>query len=189
MGCEDRNKKYQGGRIEGSPVQTHDIQHCPRTFYFICCKVGVRSSYRPTLSSTQYPFSHKDIMDTEIDIFLENFTDEDPESLMDHIQRMSSGEAPFFPTTLSLLYGKLAEKSAGPTAPVTCRLICPRCNNSASLEDLSGYLSCRRGHKVKIDKRKPKQKSPPCMKCPICNTPRTTPSNSCVETTCRAIFV
>ena len=129
-------------------------------------------------------------MDTEIDIFLENFTDENLESLMDHIQRMSSGEAPFFPTTLSLLYGKLAEKSAGPTAPPTCRLICPRCSNSASLEDLSGYLRCRRGHKGKIDKRKPKQKPQPqpYMECPICNTPRTMPSSSCAEISCRAIF-
>ena len=124
----------------------------------------------------------------EIGIFLDNFTEEDPELLMDHVQRMSSGEAPFFPTTLSLLYGKLVEKAA----PLKCRLICPRCSNSASVEELSGYLSCPgcpRGPKRKLDKRKVKQKPPPCMECAICNTPRTAPSNSCAEITCRAIFV
>ncbi|KAF9650005.1 hypothetical protein BDM02DRAFT_1688248 [Thelephora ganbajun] len=36
---------------------------------------------------------------------------EDPKLLMDHVHRMASGEIPFFPTTLSLVYDKLVEKS------------------------------------------------------------------------------
>ena len=35
----------------------------------------------------------------------------DHKLLIDHIQRMASGEAPFFPTTLSLVYDKLLEKA------------------------------------------------------------------------------
>jgi hypothetical protein len=46
----------------------------------------------------------------EIKLFHEFFTGQNPKSLMDHIQRMASGEAPYFPATLSLVYGTLAKK-------------------------------------------------------------------------------
>ena len=49
-------------------------------------------------------------MDMEIQFLLKNFTEKDPKLLMDHVRRMASGEAPFFATTLSLVYGKLVEK-------------------------------------------------------------------------------
>jgi len=47
----------------------------------------------------------------EIQFLHEQFTEKDPKLLMDHIQRMASGEAPFFPTALSLVYDKLIEKA------------------------------------------------------------------------------
>jgi len=47
----------------------------------------------------------------EIQFLHETFTEKDPKLLIDHIQRMVSGEAPFFPTTLSLVYDRLAEQT------------------------------------------------------------------------------
>lgn len=47
----------------------------------------------------------------EIQFLHERVVEKDPKLLMDHIQRMASGEAPFFPTTLSLVYDKLVEKA------------------------------------------------------------------------------
>ena len=47
----------------------------------------------------------------ELQLFRERATEMDPKLLVDHIQRMASGEAPLFPTTLSLLYDKLVEKA------------------------------------------------------------------------------
>ena len=47
----------------------------------------------------------------EIQFFHQRVTEKHPKLLTDHIQRMASGEAPFFPTTLSLLYDKLVEKA------------------------------------------------------------------------------
>ena len=46
----------------------------------------------------------------EIRFLRETFTEKDSKLLMDHVQRMASGEAPFFPKTLSLVYYKLAKK-------------------------------------------------------------------------------
>ena len=56
-------------------------------------------------------FSHKVVFDMEIEFFHERFTEKDPELLIDHIERMASGEAPFFPTMLSLVYDRLVEKT------------------------------------------------------------------------------
>ena len=53
-------------------------------------------------------------MDMVIDTFLEDSTVKKPESLMDHFQRTPPREAAFLPTTLSLLYSKLARKFIGP---------------------------------------------------------------------------
>ena len=50
-------------------------------------------------------------MDMEIEFLYKNFTERNPKFLMDHIQRMASGEAPFFPATLSLIYDKLVERT------------------------------------------------------------------------------
>ena len=53
----------------------------------------------------------------EIKFLHENFTEKDPKQLMDHIERMGSGKAPFFSKTLGLVYDKLIEK-AFPKPPV-----------------------------------------------------------------------
>ena len=50
-------------------------------------------------------------MDMEIQFLHEIFADKDPKLLMDHFQRMASGEAPFFAGTLSLVYDGLVEKT------------------------------------------------------------------------------
>ena len=56
-------------------------------------------------------------MDMEIEFFYKNFTEQNPELLMDHIRRMASGEASFISTTLSLIYDKLVERTfVHPTA-------------------------------------------------------------------------
>jgi hypothetical protein len=60
---------------------------------------------------TRTSFSNKVVLDMEIQFLHERFTEKDPKFLMDHIRRMGSGEAPFFPTTLSLVYGRLVEKA------------------------------------------------------------------------------
>ena len=56
-------------------------------------------------------------MDMEIQFLHDNFTEKDPKLLMEHILRMASGEAPFFATTLSLVYDKLVEKAFAQPAP------------------------------------------------------------------------
>jgi len=53
----------------------------------------------------------------EIRFLHENFTEKDPKLLMEHIQRMAAGKAPFFPTTLRLVYKKLIEKSFAQPVP------------------------------------------------------------------------
>lgn len=50
-------------------------------------------------------------MDMEIEFLHRNFTEKNPKLLMEHIQKMASGQAPFFPTTLSSIYDKLVEKA------------------------------------------------------------------------------
>ena len=49
-------------------------------------------------------------MDIEIEFLHKSFTEKDPKLLMEHIQRMAYGEAPFYSTTLSFVYNKLVEK-------------------------------------------------------------------------------
>jgi len=56
--------------------------------------------------------SHKEVMDMEIQFLLK-----DSKSLMKHMQRMASGEAPLFSTTLSLVYDRLIEKAFGLSIP------------------------------------------------------------------------
>jgi len=62
-------------------------------------------------------FSHKAVMDMEIQFLHDNFTEKDPMLLMGHIQRMAFGEAPFFATTLGLVYEKLVEKAFARPVP------------------------------------------------------------------------
>ena len=50
-------------------------------------------------------------MKMEIEFFDRNFIGRDPKPLMDHLRSVASGEASFFPNTLSLAYDKLFERS------------------------------------------------------------------------------
>ena len=65
-----------------------------------------------------YPSSHKEVLDMEIQFLHENFTEKDSKSLTDHVQRMGSGEAPFFAATLSLVYGGLVENALSKHTPL-----------------------------------------------------------------------
>lgn len=106
----------QGGCIKVHPVQTFHFQHHARTLHFVCCKVGILL-FRLFFFYIWTPFSHKEIMDMEIEFFYETSTEKDPKLLMKHIQRMASGEAPFFATTLSSVYDKLVEKAFAQPIP------------------------------------------------------------------------
>jgi hypothetical protein len=53
----------------------------------------------------------------EIEFLHEKIPMNDPKLLMEHIQRMASGEAPFFATTLSLVHDKLIEKAFAKPVP------------------------------------------------------------------------
>ena len=56
-------------------------------------------------------------MDMEIQFLHKNLTEKDPKLLMDHIKKMASREAPFFATTLSLVFDKLVEKTSPRPVP------------------------------------------------------------------------
>jgi len=107
---------HQGGCAKGHPIPTFYRQHCARTVYFLRCKVCIHQ-YCPFVSLRLDLFSHKAVMDMEIQFLHENFTEKDPRLLMGHIQRMASGEAPFFSTTLGLVYEKLVEKTFARPVP------------------------------------------------------------------------
>lgn len=134
-------------------------------------------------------------MDVEVDFFLENFTGKEPGLLKDHALKMSSGEAPFFPTTLGLLYAKLAEKvfvqpiasgsglkkptdacGGGPIlatkGPFDGWLRCPICETRSKLEQFYLGLYCPTGwHRLRL------------AHCPKCNTERSRTSDFCPNAT------
>ena len=60
---------------------------------------------------TWTPSSHKEVLDMEIQFLHERAIEEDPKLMINCIQKMVSREAPFFPTTLSLVYDKLVERA------------------------------------------------------------------------------
>ena len=47
-------------------------------------------------------------MEMEIEALCQNFAKKDPKLLVGYVRSAASGEVPFFPVTLSLVYGKLA---------------------------------------------------------------------------------
>ena len=53
----------------------------------------------------------------EIQFLHETFAGKEPKLLMDHIRRMGTGEAPFFSTTLSLVFDRLVEKTVALSVP------------------------------------------------------------------------
>ena len=61
--------------------------------------------------------SYTAIMDVEIQFLHETFPGKGPKLLVDHIRRMGSGKAPFYSTTLSLVFDKLAEKTLARSVP------------------------------------------------------------------------
>ena len=86
----------------------------PPTSHRKCLLPSLQGRHLPALFVrffTLGPFSHKVVMDMEIQFLHEKFTEKDPKSLMGHIRIMASGEAPFFARTLSLVYDKLVEKT------------------------------------------------------------------------------
>ena len=107
---------HQGGFTKGHPIQTLHHQRHARIIYFLRCKVGIYQLCSFVSSHLDF-FSHKPVMDMEIQFLYGNFTQKDSTLLMEHIQRMASGEAPFFATTLSLVYDKLVEKAFAQPAP------------------------------------------------------------------------
>ena len=105
------DRKYQGVRAETYQIQTLDFKHCTRAIYFICCKVRIQWGRSVDHFPTRTFFSHEAVMTMEIEFLNSNFTEKNPKLLMEHIRRMASGGAPFFSTTLSLIYDKLVEKA------------------------------------------------------------------------------
>lgn len=109
------NRKYQRRRTEGYQIKTLRRQHRSRTVHHIRCKVRNHNHLRQFFFCSShfhhYPFSHEEVMGTEIE-FYKNSTERDSKSLMNHITRTtsSSSEAPFTPTSLSLVYDKLVER-------------------------------------------------------------------------------
>jgi len=72
---------------------------------------GHLNHHARSLFHTWISSSHKPILDLEIQFLHERFTEDYPGSLMTHIRRMASGEAPFFPVTLSSVYDMLIEQA------------------------------------------------------------------------------
>ena len=107
---------HQGGCTEGHPIETFSHKHRTRTVYFLRCKVGIHRFFRSFLHAWT-SFSHQVVTDMEIRFLHENFTEKDPKLLMEHIQRMAAGKAPFFAPTLRLVYKKLIEKSFARPVP------------------------------------------------------------------------
>ena len=107
---------HQGGCTKGHSIQTLHHQHRARTLHLLRCKVGI---YRLFLfvSSHLDLFSHKAVLDMEIQFLHNNFIEKDSKLLMERIRRMASGEAPLFATTLSLVYYELVEKVFPRPAP------------------------------------------------------------------------
>jgi len=159
-----------------------------------------------SLFQTQTPSSHKAVLDVEIQFLHEQFTGKYPKSLTDHIQKMVSGEAPFFPATLSLVYDRLVEQGfslqastsnlsispsshsqAFPTpGPATVPFIataewvglkCARCKTIISVDDLYLGVYC-----IFCDERGKNgmgQKGQPFVRCTGCSTLRVRYNDMC----------
>ena len=151
-------------------------------------------------------------MDMEIEFLHRNLTGKDPKLLMEHIQRMASGEAPFFSKTLSLVYDKLvgcaftrpiisdpdlgkspeiesqgiAEPASTLTPQHAHRVVlvkCWQCGERAMLRDLCDGSRCPR-----CPPRTP-GKGRPFMRCPLCDIVLGTGKDRCVGRSCMAKFL
>jgi len=108
-------------------VQVHSLQPCsPRSMYSLATALGIRDIKEDTLKNIQsklstsnimqelfssFAASHKEVLDMEIRTLYETFIEKDPKLLTDHVRRMASNEAPFFSTTLSLIYDGMVERA------------------------------------------------------------------------------
>jgi len=142
----------------------------------------------------------------EIQFFRGWFSEGDLEFPIDHVRKMASGEAPFFPTTLSLVYRMLAEKvfpkrtlsgsdlgkhtegqddtTPAPsinTEPGWFELICHQCDEISLLKDLRDDLYCPQCPES--------DKWGNFMHCPICGAMRVTCANECPNQECRVGFM
>ena len=161
-----------------------------------------------SLFHTWTPPSHKAVLDVEIQFLHEQFAETYPESLMDHIQRMVTGEAPFFPATLSLVYDRLIEQgfslqastsnlSISPSShsqalptpgPVHVPLIttvewtglrCVRCRTVTLVNDLYGGLHCP--YCDDRGRNGKGWKGKPFMRCTGCGVLRENYGNTCYD--------
>lgn len=156
-------------------------------------------------------FSHKAVFDMEIQFFHERFSEKDPKLLIDHIQRMASGEAPFFSATLSLVYQKLAEKvfpkhtpniasppdlqvpapvpDPAPTSTTTkwSKLKCARCDRIIPVTNLYNGLHCP--HCPDTGKNGRGERGRPFMRCADCNTLRDCRVTICLKSNCWCKFM
>ena len=157
--------------------------------------------------------SHKAVVEVEVEFF-HKFTKADPKSLMDHIQAMASGKAPFFPATLSLVYGKLFRKEfPKPIASgsvlgnflvtgnqSTSGLALVAVPSSSSATPRSELLKCCKcGEQAKLqdlvnDVHCPRCppgffSSLPMMQCPGCSSLRTGRTVNCAAPLCPVTFI
>ena len=56
-------------------------------------------------------FSHKPVMEMEIEVLYQTFTNQGPKVLIDHIKSVAAGEVSYFPTTLALVYDRLVGRA------------------------------------------------------------------------------
>lgn len=105
------DRKYQRVCAEGHQIQTHDFKHLARTVHFIRRKVRVQWHSSVDHFPIRTSFSHEAVVTLEIEFLHRHLTERNPKLLTEHIQKMTSGGAPFFATTLSLIYDKLVEKA------------------------------------------------------------------------------
>ena len=160
--------------------------------------------------------SHTAVMEMEIEFFRGNFPEQNPKPLTDHIQKMESGEAPFFPATLSLVYGKLLSKAlpqpvaygsshrmlpgsgdegatrAGFSQPLRPLLKCGKCGENERLQNLRHEGYCPRcfrrlGLLQYVFCFLPSRFTP-LMECPSCNSLRRTTHVYCQEQRCGIHF-
>lgn len=118
------NTKSLGSRTQRWPHSTISkansrLRTSQKSFFLHLQQGGHSKSDGPVRSHTRAPFSHGEVMDMEIGVLDQSFINKDPKLLIDHIQSVASGEASFFPTTLSLVYdrriGKVFPKEDSPS--------------------------------------------------------------------------
>jgi len=94
----------------------------PRSMYSLATALGIRDVKEDALKDIQsklsvsnilqelnssFSVSHEAVMKMEIDFLHKNITGKHPKLLTDYIQSMASGESPFFPAALSLIFDGL----------------------------------------------------------------------------------